>query len=93
MSKQPTRVEHHPTYFIDEPRRHGRDDYEAVLIYWNVFQMKKSERREMHTVSFVGNTRDEVDEKLVAWVEKTGAVEATLDEFERPVSKAREVPR
>lgn len=75
MSENKPIIEYHPTYFLDEPRKGGRGDYSATLLYDEVQPTKRGARRVPRSVEFIGQTRDDADAKMVEWIDKTGATE------------------
>ena len=73
MSAKP--IEYHKTYFLDEPQRGGRYDYEATLLV----REGRGRQQRRTAVSFRGLTRDDADRAMVDWIEQSGAVEANFE--------------
>lgn len=74
MTRNATTAElivYEPRYFIDEPTKHGRADYEVILLIRRyVGRRVKSDAK-----SWSGDTLEEAERKMVDWIEKSGATE------------------
>jgi hypothetical protein len=64
-------IHYHKTYFVDGPpkRRH----WSGVLFYHRID--KRGRRRPVESMEFVGDTRDEMEAKLVEWLEQFDGLE------------------
>jgi hypothetical protein len=76
-SKQRERIEYRPTYFVAEPNpalwRYG---YSATLMFYRVRTTPTGRvRRILDSEKFDGDTRDEADEKMLAWIDANAAQE------------------
>lgn len=74
-----THFEYHRQYFIAEPKRGGRSDFEVTLLYRAYVGTRKYPDR-TSAESFTGATRDEADQKMLDWIDRNGAVEADFEQ-------------
>lgn len=60
------------TMFVDHPQKRTRGSWCAYLLISK--PAKRGKRRVKDCIELVADTRDELDEKVAAWVERPGVV-------------------